>query len=51
MAMDNRSNRSNRKSNMNRSAKSNRSSMSGNRINIKLPMRVDNDANNRMDNS
>ena len=36
---------------MNTKSKGNRSSMSGNRINVKLPMRVDRDANNRMDES
>ena len=36
---------------MNTTSKGNRSSMAGNRINIKLPMRADRDANNRMDNS
>ncbi len=36
---------------MNTKSKGNRYSMSGNRINVKLPMRVDRDANHRMDNS
>ncbi len=36
---------------MNTKSKGNRSSMSGNRVSMKIPMRVDRDANNRMDNS